>query len=677
MNSNFLNKFSFLTVLSLLSISLVFGQTTIAKQSFETSGDTWIPFTLSTPACTSGDDVWDFSTGIGVISPNDGAQFWGIADLNGNCGGTGFETITFPNVDVSLFTSVTFSFDYNAFEFDNNDDLKYELFFDNVSSGEVIVVDGFSNLSTIGWQTETTSIPGGTTNLSVVLSARQNGGGDYGGFDNVILEGTPVSCGADPEPTTNATTLNFSDVQCDELTFDWTNGNGANRIVVMSTSAISGTPTDEVAYTANSVFGSGSTIAAGEFVVYNGSSNSTTVTGLALNTTYFVSIFEYNGVSANCTENYLTTSPLSGSQITLTTCAATCPQIKSILVNACGLDEGLNEYLVFQNGSTNLPINDVRIDFFSAGSYCNTSCGTNTIVNNASYVASLNATASCSKFIHVDPIPANSTVILFTSTTPSYAYDFSPLCSNGEQVVILFCNSTSTTGRFANSASTIRNTTMTWGSCTQTAGYIGASTSGNDGDFADFDATGAVSYSNNGACIASPLPVKLNYFESKLESNKIRLEWESYSEIDALDYELLKSKDGINYQHLAYINSAGNSNEIIKYSFIDEAPLDGNNYYQLNLINLDNKVDNLGYTLSYYHHNKVVINTKPNEWELFTPFTIGTIELYTINGKLINSSIINDRKTSILNAELDNGIYILKISFENEVVTKKIVKSSF
>ena len=165
-------------------------QTVIAKQSFEASGDTWTPLNFSTPPCTVGNDVWDYTTSLPSIAPNEGAQFWGIRDLNGSCGGNDFETIIFPNVNVSSFTDVSFSFDYNAINFDNGEDLKYELFYDGVSQGEVIVVDGVGGGSdnTNGWLTETVSIPDTVNNVSVILSARCSANNERAGFDNVILE---------------------------------------------------------------------------------------------------------------------------------------------------------------------------------------------------------------------------------------------------------------------------------------------------------------------------------------------------------------------------------------------------------------------------------------------------------------------------------------------------------
>jgi len=184
-------KRSTLLFIFLLGVIFSYSQT-IAKQSFETSGDTWSPMTFSTPPCTIGNDVWDYTTSLPGITPNDGNQFWGIRDLNGSCGGNGFETITLPNVNVSTFSNVIFSFDYNAIGFDNNEDLRYELFYDGISQGVIIVVNGVrgNGDNTNGWLTETVNIPNSVNNISVVLSARNNQGNDRGGFDNVRLSGS-------------------------------------------------------------------------------------------------------------------------------------------------------------------------------------------------------------------------------------------------------------------------------------------------------------------------------------------------------------------------------------------------------------------------------------------------------------------------------------------------------
>ena len=167
-------------------------QTTIAKQSFEISGDTWQPIIFSTAPCSIEDDSWNYHSSLETIFPSEGNQFWGIRDLNGNCGSSNFEFISLPNTNISGFKNTILSFDYNVFEFDNGDDIKYELFFDDISQGEIIITEGSSNFSTDGWQTETVNIPNIVNLVRIFISIKQNGANDYAGIDNIKLQGEEI-----------------------------------------------------------------------------------------------------------------------------------------------------------------------------------------------------------------------------------------------------------------------------------------------------------------------------------------------------------------------------------------------------------------------------------------------------------------------------------------------------
>ncbi len=138
----------------------------------------------------------------------------------------------------------------------------------------------------------------------------------YSGTPILLSTGELVpGCSLATEPTVNSSSISITDVGALTMKLSWTSGNGSNRIVVAKAgSAISGSPTDANSYAANSVFGTGSTIATNEYVVYNNIGNTVTITGLTQNTTYYFKIFEYNGTS--CSINYLTSSPASVSQST-------------------------------------------------------------------------------------------------------------------------------------------------------------------------------------------------------------------------------------------------------------------------------------------------------------------------------------------------------------------------
>jgi hypothetical protein len=102
------------------------------------------------------------------------------------------------------------------------------------------------------------------------------------------------------EPATQASNITFSSVAAGQMTISWTNGNGAARVVfVKQADSGSAEPVDNTAYTANAAFGSGTQIGtSGWYNVYNSTGTSVTVTRLLANTTYSVSVLEYNSSGA-------------------------------------------------------------------------------------------------------------------------------------------------------------------------------------------------------------------------------------------------------------------------------------------------------------------------------------------------------------------------------------------
>ncbi|MBK8584435.1 MAG: SBBP repeat-containing protein [Bacteroidia bacterium] len=135
-------------------------------------------------------------------------------------------------------------------------------------------------------------------------------------FESVTLTGDTIydfyiektSPAPAAQPVTQSTGLSFTPINCTDLHLSFTSGSGANRIIIARASlSVNVTPVDGNTYSASSVFGSGSDLGNGNYVIYNGSGNDLVLTGLTDGETYHVSIFEYNGLLA--TTNYLTSSP--------------------------------------------------------------------------------------------------------------------------------------------------------------------------------------------------------------------------------------------------------------------------------------------------------------------------------------------------------------------------------
>jgi hypothetical protein len=162
------------------------------------------------------------------------------------------------------------------------------------------------------WGTTWTPADINAANFGVALSVIV-GGNRTAQVDYMRITVTYVIPAA--EPTTQASNVTFSAVTTTQMTIGWTPGNGSNRIVlVKSGSAVNSDPVDLTGYTANTIFGSGTQIGTGNYVVYNGTGNSVILTGLAVNTTYYVAVYEFNGSGG--TQNYLTTNPATGNQLT-------------------------------------------------------------------------------------------------------------------------------------------------------------------------------------------------------------------------------------------------------------------------------------------------------------------------------------------------------------------------
>ncbi|MBK6783789.1 MAG: fibronectin type III domain-containing protein [Saprospiraceae bacterium] len=108
---------------------------------------------------------------------------------------------------------------------------------------------------------------------------------------------SPSSCPANcpcVTPSLQASLILFYNVSTNQFTINWSNGNGSRRVVKINTLNQFTAPANGTDPTANPMFAG-----FGEQVVYNGSGNSVTVTGLKPNTVYWVRVYE-----ANCESIY-------------------------------------------------------------------------------------------------------------------------------------------------------------------------------------------------------------------------------------------------------------------------------------------------------------------------------------------------------------------------------------
>ncbi len=473
-----------------------------------------------------------------------------------------------------------------------------------------------------------------------------------------------VCPGLSTQPINQPNTLSSTATSCFEGNSSWTLGtDAANVLVVISTSIITGSPTDGTAYIANSNFGSGSTLNTGEFIVYSGSSNTINITGLSENTTYYITTFSYNGTIPGCEENYLHVG-VSSTFNTLSGCAVNGPQITSILFNSCnGNNEGTDEIFTFTTGTTPINIDDILIEY-PFYDYCNSGCGSNTNINNPTYITNLNTLAGCTVFAYADPIPAGSDVMVFTGSSPSTVLDYSAQCgSSNLPIYVIFNNNTNISGRFGNNA--IRTLIVSFGGgLTDTVTYDANVQADTDGSTVNFDAAGNPTYFFSNDCVY-PLPIELLYFKAEIKDNYTKLKWATTTERNNNYFNIQKSLNGYDFSEIGNINGAGNSTQIINYIFTEDIKLEGLAYYRLKQVDYNG---NISYSpiikstnstsLIYYNNNQIHFNMSNSQ----------VVNFYNLNGQLIKSKSIDHNQ--ILDWHY-KGFYIIEIpelQYRNKII---------
>jgi hypothetical protein len=176
-------------------------------------------------------------------------------------------------------------------------------------SGSQLGTGNFAIANTGTTNTGVTGLTSGTTYHFTIYEYNGSNGKAY------LVPGTTGSVTTLGPPQVQATGVIAGGITTTTLQLNWTNGSGNRRLVLMKAlTAVDANPVDNGTYTANSFFGTGTQLGTGNYVVFNGTANTVTVTGLQSNTTYHFAVFEFNSFGA--TSQFLLTNPARGNATT-------------------------------------------------------------------------------------------------------------------------------------------------------------------------------------------------------------------------------------------------------------------------------------------------------------------------------------------------------------------------
>jgi ribosomal protein S11 len=161
------------------------------------------------------------------------------------------------------------------------------------------------------------------------------------------------------------------------------------------------------------------------------------------------------------------------------------------------------------------------------------------------------------------------------------------------------------------------------------------------------------------------LPVRLIFFDAKLISSKIKLEWDIADPEDASLFIIEKLDNYNNWIVLTNINAGSN---IHHYEFFDDSPMKGENIYRLKIITKDNNtIYSTQKRVIIKYDSQFTIYPNPAKDKIIIKGKLDqntTIKITDITGKEMKSTFINSGVSSceILLPPVSPGIYLVHVN---------------
>jgi hypothetical protein len=184
------------------------------------------------------------------------------------------------------------------------------------------------------------------------------------------------------------------------------------------------------------------------------------------------------------------------------------------------------------------------------------------------------------------------------------------------------------------------------------------------------------------SCGLASLPVELLNFNAKTKGRAIALDWATASERDNSHFVVERSADGRAFAAIDEVRGAGTTTVLQQYKYMDEAPLQGLNYYRLKQVDFDGhfKYSPIRSVLAG-HRGEIVMAPSPAIDRVTAVLEAaatedGNWQVFDASGRLMQSGVwpVDAAQLEVDVAALPQGVYQFRVVAGRQIQVKTFNK---
>jgi len=168
------------------------------------------------------------------------------------------------------------------------------------------------------------------------------------------------------------------------------------------------------------------------------------------------------------------------------------------------------------------------------------------------------------------------------------------------------------------------------------------------------------------------LPVTLLNFFAKKANNASLLTWQTQTESNNDRFEIERSTDGTSFIKIGSVKGAGTSNILQYYSFTDNNPVKGINFYRLRQVDLDARfVFSETRRVDFNNSPIFELNNNPSNGTniiVKTNLTNAVLNIFDISGKKLQQTILTGNIYELPVGSFANGIYLAALIKDGKII---------